>query len=83
MDLLFEHDRLYLHNASGFFGAVPMTITGARSTPSFHAVWNAHVLLAWLQSGVVSGKLPGAILLCADTYGLQCEEPLPLHCTRF
>ena len=29
MDLIFEHDRLYLHDASGHFGAVPMSITGA------------------------------------------------------
>ena len=29
MDLLFETDRLYLHKATGFFGAVPMSITGA------------------------------------------------------
>lgn len=28
MDLLFERDRLYLHNAAGRFGAVPMTLTG-------------------------------------------------------
>ena len=29
MDLLFEGHRLYLHDARGFFGAVPMTMTGA------------------------------------------------------
>lgn len=29
MDLLFEGHQLYLHNARGMFGAVPMTITGA------------------------------------------------------
>lgn len=28
LDLLFERDRLYLHNAAGSFGAVPMTLTG-------------------------------------------------------
>ena len=28
VDLLFEHDRLYMHNASGLFGAVPLTMTG-------------------------------------------------------
>jgi hypothetical protein len=28
LDLLFERDRLYLHNARGSFGAVPMTLTG-------------------------------------------------------
>ena len=28
MDLLFEGDRLYLHNASGHFGAVPITLAG-------------------------------------------------------
>ena len=33
MDLLFEGHRLYLHNAKGLFGAVPMTITG--SLPAF------------------------------------------------
>jgi hypothetical protein len=29
LDLLFEGDRLYLHNASGSFGSVPLTLTGA------------------------------------------------------
>ena len=28
MDLLFEGDRLYLHDASGKFGAVPLSMTG-------------------------------------------------------
>eukprot|EP00873_Tetraselmis_striata_P029672 jgi/Tetstr1/449936/TSEL_036990.t1 len=28
MDLLFEGDRMYLHNASGYFGGVPLTLTG-------------------------------------------------------
>lgn len=28
MDLVFEGHRLYLHNARGCFGAVPLTITG-------------------------------------------------------
>jgi len=30
LDLLFERDQLYLHNARGAFGAVPMTLTGER-----------------------------------------------------
>lgn len=29
MDLLFEGARMYLHNASGRFGAVPLSMTGA------------------------------------------------------
>lgn len=29
LDLVFERDQLYLHNARGAFGAVPMTLTGA------------------------------------------------------
>ena len=28
MDLLFEGDRMYVHDASGKFGAVPLTMTG-------------------------------------------------------
>ena len=28
LDLLFEGDRLYLHGAQGFFGAVPLNLTG-------------------------------------------------------
>ena len=28
MDLVFERDRLYLHNTTGSFGAVPMSVTG-------------------------------------------------------
>jgi hypothetical protein len=30
LDLLFERDRLYLHNARGSFGAVPMNLTGEK-----------------------------------------------------
>ena len=29
LDLMFEGDRLYLHNTQGHFGAVPMSFTGA------------------------------------------------------
>jgi hypothetical protein len=29
MDLIFEGDRMYLHGATGFFGAVPLDVTGA------------------------------------------------------
>ena len=29
LDLMFEGDRLYLHNTQGYFGAVPMSFTGA------------------------------------------------------
>jgi hypothetical protein len=29
LNLLFEGDRLYLHGAHGYFGAVPLTLTGA------------------------------------------------------
>ena len=28
LDLVFERDQLYLHDARGAFGAVPMTLTG-------------------------------------------------------
>jgi hypothetical protein len=30
MDLLFERDRVYLHKATGHFGAVPLSVSGAR-----------------------------------------------------
>ena len=30
LDLLFEGDRLYLHGAQGLYGAVPVTVNGAR-----------------------------------------------------
>lgn len=36
LDLVFERDCLYLHNTSGAFGAVPMTLTGVS--------WNAGAL---------------------------------------
>lgn len=44
LDLLFERDRLYLHNASGSFGAVPMTLTGGP--------------MCWLAQGRVAGPYP-------------------------
>ena len=28
MDLLFEKDRVYLHNATGHFGALPLSVSG-------------------------------------------------------
>lgn len=39
MDLLFEGDRLYLHKATGYFGAVPMAITGAPTHD-----WSCHII---------------------------------------
>jgi len=38
MDLIFEHDRLYLHDASGHFGAVPMSITGVLRSECSHVL---------------------------------------------
>lgn len=29
MDLLFERDRVYLHKATGTFGAIPLSVSGA------------------------------------------------------
>ena len=43
MDLLFEGHRLYLHDACGKFGAVPMTITGT----SHILPQNAESYLEW------------------------------------
>ena len=34
LSLNFEGDRLYLHHAQGYFGAVPVTVTGAPSPPA-------------------------------------------------
>lgn len=28
MDLLFERDRVYLHKATGSFGAIPLSVSG-------------------------------------------------------
>jgi hypothetical protein len=28
MELVFERDRVYLHGARGWFGAVPLSVTG-------------------------------------------------------
>ncbi len=45
LDLLFEGDRLYMHGAQGFFGAVPMTLTGGciawelQVSPCCFAAW--------------------------------------------
>ena len=33
LDLLFEGDRMYFHNAQGFFGAVPITLNGIFKPP--------------------------------------------------
>ncbi len=30
VDLLFERTRVYLHNARGYYGAAPLTVTGAQ-----------------------------------------------------
>lgn len=30
MDLLFERDRVYLHKATGSFGAIPLSVSGER-----------------------------------------------------
>lgn len=31
MDLLFERDRVYLHKATGHFGAIPLSVSGVRT----------------------------------------------------
>lgn len=60
MDLLFETDRLYLHKATGFFGAVPMSITGADH--SMYSITFIHFIsLAYRCTGlrpVVPGWVP-------------------------
>ena len=43
MDLLFEGDRLYLHKATGYFGAVPMSITGAHPAALPH-IWRQRIV---------------------------------------
>jgi hypothetical protein len=33
MDLLFERDRVYLHKATGSFGAIPLSVSGEATSP--------------------------------------------------
>lgn len=33
IDLVFDHQRLYMHNASGLFGSVPLTLSGDSASP--------------------------------------------------
>lgn len=47
MDLLFEGDRMYLHNASGRFGAVPLTMTGAHLLSAVTAVHGNLITSFW------------------------------------
>lgn len=42
LDLLFEGDRLYLHGAQGFFGAVPLSLTGASSLRTLKGHFYVH-----------------------------------------
>lgn len=46
MDLIFERDRVYLHKATGSFGAIPLSVSGGDSTHT------ARLLTATLKSDV-------------------------------
>ena len=40
IDFVFDDQRLYMHNASGYFGSVPLTLSGANSIfPAQSVVW--------------------------------------------
>jgi hypothetical protein len=52
LDLLFEGERLYLHGAQGMFGAVPISVTGARAVPG----WPAPHLRTTSRSALCQGE---------------------------
>ena len=52
LDLLFETDRLYFHNATGRFGAVPMSLTGALCCRRVGALWPGR--RRWWAGGAAS-----------------------------
>ena len=64
LDLLFEGDRMYFHNAQGFFGAVPITLNGVSS---LHLAWSHSFAQHRLQSKIVIGA--GGQQLCQSHMG--------------
>lgn len=73
MDLLFETDRLYLHKATGFFGAVPMSITGA-----FHSMCCTDRILdkAARASPLESGLRNHALVIGLNHAGMMSCDSL-------
>ena len=63
LDLLFEGDRLYMHGAQGFFGAVPMTLTGV------YIAWELQVSPCYLAARCIPHVLsePSQHVRCLPT----------------
>lgn len=68
MDLLFEGDRMYVHNASGKFGAVPLTLTGALCMQSSTTV---SVNLVCMSTCAV--RITVDTCLCATRCSVTCK----------
>jgi hypothetical protein len=49
MDLVFDNDRLYLHNATAHYGAIPLCVSGGARGRVLGAVPNP-ILQLWLRN---------------------------------
>ena len=76
MDLIFEHDRLYLHDASGHFGAVPMSITGTLAALTFFYVCNTKLVMYEYTSCSVQ---TGYSMWTSQIGRKASLIPLPIH----
>lgn len=83
LELVLERDRLYLHHARGFYGAVPLTVSGDMDLNPRSGVYRLQVGHPWL--GWVRGhegstpQLPEAKL--APSVGFKAATFGPSYCT--
>jgi hypothetical protein len=98
MDLIFEQDRLYLHDTSGHFGAVPMSITGmphlscyllaltltsaSRQTVTFRPDRHTKTIIVWPQSFTITTSLPRSARAFMSTVCKQSMTGSACMCRR-
>ena len=74
LDLLFEGDRLYLHGAQGLYGAVPVTVNGARPSLS--------LFLCRVQGSATGCFADGNCRYLHGAHGLYGAVPVTINGAR-
>lgn len=57
MDLIFEGDRVYLHKAKGYFGAVPMKVTGDLDLNPLHGEYRVSASVPGVEVNALRASL--------------------------
>ena len=57
MDLIFESDRVYLHKAKGYFGAVPLKVTGDLDLNPLHGEYRVSASVQGVEANALRATL--------------------------